>query len=135
MAELPVLNSILNGMSAVLLTCGFFFIRNRKILLHKICMVTAFLTSTVFLVSYLIYHFQVGSIRFRHDGAIRTLYFSILLSHTVLAAVIVPLVLMTLYRALRENFEKHKRIARWTLPLWLYVSVTGVMIYWMLYQW
>lgn len=133
-AELPSLNAVLNGVSAVLLASGFVSILNRKVLLHKICMVSAFLTSTVFLVSYITYHWHVGSVRFPHFGWIRPVYFSILLSHTLLAAAIIPLVLLTLRRALQENFEKHKRIARWTLPLWFYVSVTGVVIYWMLYR-
>lgn len=96
-------------------------------------MLSAFTTSTLFLVSYLIYHYQVGSVPFKGEGWIRTLYFAILISHTVLATAIVPLVLITLTRALKGNFVKHKRIARWTLPLWLYVSITGVVVYWMLY--
>ena len=133
-SELPALNATLNGISAVFLASGFVAILNRKILLHKICMVSAFLTSTIFLISYLTYHAHVGSVRFNHFGWIRPVYFSVLLTHTVLAALIVPLVLVTLSRALQEKFEKHKKIARWTLPLWFYVSVTGVLIYWMLYR-
>ena len=132
--ELPSLNAMLNGVSAALLASGFVFILNRKVLLHKICMVSAFLTSTVFLVSYITYHWHVGSVRFPYFGWVRSVYFSILLSHTVLAVAIIPLVLITLRRALQGNFEKHKRVARWTLPLWFYVSVTGVVIYWMLYR-
>ncbi len=97
-------------------------------------MLSAFATSTLFLLSYLIYHFQVGSVPFDGQGWVRPLYFSILISHIILAAAIVPLVLVTLVRALRGRFERHKRIARWTLPLWLYVSVTGVVVYWMLYR-
>lgn len=132
--ELPALNATLNGVSAALLAGGFLSILNRKILLHKIFMLSAFFTSTVFLVSYLTYHAHVGSVRFNHFGWIRPVYFSILLTHTILAALIVPLVLVTLSRALKGKFEKHKKIARWTLPLWFYVSVTGVVIYWMLYR-
>ena len=132
--ELPALNATLNGISAALLAGGFLSILNRKILLHKIFMVSAFFTSTAFLVSYLTYHVHVGSVHFRYFGWIRPVYFSILLTHTVLAALIVPLVLVTLSRALRGKYEKHKKIARWTLPLWFYVSVTGVVIYRMLYR-
>lgn len=133
-AELPALNATLNGLSALLLTCGFVFILNRKILWHKVCMLAAFVTSTCFLVSYLTYHYHVGVVRFMRTGWIRPVYFTILLTHTVLAVIIVPLVLITLYRAFTANFIKHRRIAAWTLPLWFYVSVTGVVIYWMLYQ-
>jgi len=97
-------------------------------------MLSALTASTLFLISYLTYHFQVGSVPFQGQGWIRWIYFTILISHTILAAVIVPLVLLTLFRALKGNFERHKRIARWTLPLWLYVSVTGVVVYWMLYR-
>ncbi len=133
-ASLPVLNATLNGISAILLAAGFASIRNGKILLHRIFMLSAFFTSTVFLISYVTYHAHVGSVRFQHAGWIRPVYFSILLTHTILAALIVPLVLVTLSRALQKKFEKHKKIARWTLPLWFYVSVTGVVIYWMLYR-
>jgi putative membrane protein len=133
-SELPALNATLNGVSAVLLAGGYVAILNRRILLHKICMVSAFLTSTIFLISYLTYHAHVGSVRFNHFGWIRPVYFSVLFTHTILAALIVPLVLVTLSRALQEKFERHKKIARWTLPLWFYVSVTGVVIYWMLYR-
>ena len=97
-------------------------------------MLTALLTSTLFLTSYLVYHANVGSVPFRGQGWLRVVYFTILISHTILAAAIVPLVLVTVTRALRRSFERHKRIARWTLPLWLYVSVTGVVVYWMLYR-
>lgn len=133
-ADLPTLNATLNGLSAVWLTCGYIFIRQKKITAHKTCMIGAVITSALFLVSYLIYHYHAGSKPFAGQGAIRTVYFSILLSHTVLAAAIVPLALITLVRALKQRFDKHKRIARWTLPIWFYVSVTGVIIYWMLYQ-
>ena len=109
-------------------------IRRRKILAHKICMVSAFVVSTLFLVSYLTYHYQVGSMRFGGQGGIRVVYFTILITHTVLAVLILPLALVTLSRALAARFDKHVRIARWTLPIWLYVSVTGVVVYWMLYH-
>jgi len=134
LSDLPALNATLNGTSAVLLSMGYYFIRRRAIRAHKRCMVGAFATSTLFLISYLVYHYHVGSVRFTGSGWIRALYFAILISHTVLAAVIVPLVLFTLTRAWKAQFDRHKRIARWTLPVWLYVSVTGVVIYWMLYQ-
>ena len=130
----PALDAALNAASAVLLALGYFFIRRRNIRAHKTCMLSAFATSTLFLICYLTYHVHHGTTRFRGQGAIRPIYFAILGSHTVLAVVIVPLVLTTLYRAWRQRFNLHKRIARWTLPLWLYVSVTGVIVYWMLYH-
>jgi len=130
---LPGLNAALNSASALLLVSGYLFIRCGKIAAHKLCMLSAFTTSALFLISYLTYHFQVGSVPFKGGGWMRTLYFTVLVSHTILAVVIVPLVLMTLSRALRGSFERHKRVARWTLPLWLYVSITGVLVYWMLY--
>lgn len=130
---LPSVNAALNSASALLLVAGYLFIRNKKITAHKLCMLSAFTTSALFLISYLTYHFQVGSVPFKGGGWMRTLYFTVLVSHTILAVVIVPLVLMTLSRALRGSFERHKRVARWTLPLWLYVSITGVLVYWMLY--
>jgi uncharacterized membrane protein YozB (DUF420 family) len=133
-ATLPSLNAWLNGCSALLLLSGYVFIRRRNIRAHRTCMLLAFASSMLFLFSYLTYHAQVGSVRFRGSGPVRTLYFSILISHTLLAAIIVPLALTTLYRAWKARFEKHRRIARWTLPAWLYVSVTGVVIYWMLYR-
>jgi uncharacterized membrane protein YozB (DUF420 family) len=131
---LPTLNAFLNALSAVLLTTGYYFIRQRRIAAHKRCMVAAFATSCLFLASYLTYHFQIGSKPFQGQGVIRTVYFGILISHTTLAAAIVPLIIMTLRRAWKGNFERHARIARRTLPLWLYVSVTGVVVYWMLYR-
>jgi putative membrane protein len=130
----PALNAALNGTAAVLLLSGYTFIRRRNVTAHRVCMVAAFLTSTAFLISYLIYHARVGSVPFHGQGWIRPVYFFILFTHIVLAAAIVPLALVTLSRALREQFDRHKRIARWTLPLWLYVSVTGVVIYFMLYH-
>jgi putative membrane protein len=133
-SDLPAVNATLNGTSAALLSMGYYFIRQKRISAHKRCMLAAFGTSTLFLISYLVYHFQVGSVRFSGSGGARALYFSILISHTLLAATIVPLAIITLSRAWKARFEKHKRIARWTLPVWLYVSVTGVIIYWMLYK-
>jgi len=133
-SALPTLNAFLNGTSAVLLTAGYVFIRLRKVTAHKTCMVTAFGVSSLFLISYLIYHYYVGSVPFGGTGWIRPVYFTLLISHIVLAACIVPLALMTIYRAWTEQFVKHVRIARWTLPLWLYESVTGVIVYWMLYH-
>jgi putative membrane protein len=134
LAQLPTLNAFLNGLSATLLVGGYVSIRRHKIETHKKFMLAAFTTSCLFLISYLTYHFQIGSKHFEGQGVIRPVYFSILISHTILAASIVPLVIMTLKRALKGNFERHKRIARRTLPIWIYVSVTGVMVYWMLYQ-
>ncbi|MEK7340860.1 MAG: DUF420 domain-containing protein [Candidatus Binatota bacterium] len=131
---LPSVNAALNSASALLLVAGYLFIRNKKITAHKLCMLSAFTTSTLFLISYLTYHFQVGSVPFKGPGWIRVVYFTVLISHTILAATIVPLVLVTLTRALKGSFDRHKRIARWTLPLWLYVSITGVIVYWMLYR-
>jgi putative membrane protein len=128
------LNATLNGISAVLLVCGYAMIRRRKIQAHRTFMISAFICSTAFLISYVIYHIRVGNVHFLGQGWIRPVYFTLLISHVLLAAAIVPLALITLSRALREKFDKHKRIARWTLPIWLYVSVTGVIIYVMLYH-
>jgi uncharacterized membrane protein YozB (DUF420 family) len=133
-ADLPALNAALNGTSAVLLAAGYGFIRAGRRSAHRNCMLAAFVSSSLFLVSYLVYHAHVGSVPFGGRGVLRTVYFTILLSHTLLAVAIVPLVLVTLWRALRERFPAHRRIARVTLPLWAYVSVTGVVIYWMLYR-
>jgi putative membrane protein len=134
LTDLPAVNATLNATSAVLLASGYRFIRRRQIIAHKRCMLAACATSALFLLSYLTYHYYVGSMPFRGQGWVRLLYFVILISHTVLAAVIVPLVLITVFRAWKADFRKHVRIARWTLPIWLYVSVTGVVIYMMLYQ-
>jgi uncharacterized membrane protein YozB (DUF420 family) len=131
---LPAINAALNSASAVLLTAGYLFIRNKNVTAHKLCMLSALATSALFLTSYLVYHFQVGSVPFRGQGWIRTVYFTVLISHTILAVAVVPLVLVALARALKGSFERHKRVARWTLPLWLYVSITGVVVYWMLYR-
>jgi len=134
LSALPAVNATLNGICALLLIAGYLFIRRRKVTAHKACMGSALVTSTLFLISYLTYHYHVGSRPFGGQGAVRSVYFAILISHTILAATIVPLALVTVYRALRERFDRHVRIARWTLPLWLYVSVTGVIVYWMLYH-
>ena len=128
------LNAILNAMSAVLLMLGFFAVRRRDIEAHKRFMLAAFACSVIFLISYLVYHFRVGSVKFQGTGIIRTVYFTILLTHTVLAAAVPFLASITLFRALKERFPQHRAIARWTLPIWLYVSVTGVVVYLMLYQ-
>jgi uncharacterized membrane protein YozB (DUF420 family) len=127
-------NASLNATSAVLLATGYVFIRRGRVLAHKVCMVLAAGVSVAFLVSYVLYHLRVGSVPFTGQGWIRPVYFTILGTHTVLAAVIVPLVAVTLTRALRGQFERHRSIARWTLPMWFYVSVTGVVIYVLLYQ-
>jgi uncharacterized membrane protein YozB (DUF420 family) len=131
---LPAVNAALNATSAVLLTIGFVCIRLRRVAAHRACMVSAFVVSTLFLVSYLVYHAQAGSVPFAGRGAIRAVYFALLVSHIVLAVAIVPLALTTLYRAATRQIDRHRRIARWTLPLWLYVSVSGVVVYWMLYH-
>jgi putative membrane protein len=133
-SSLPLVNAWLNGTSALLLTAGYWFIRQRKVTAHKTCMVTAFGVSSGFLVSYVIYHYHAGSKPFGGHGWIRGVYYPLLISHLILAALIVPLALTTLYRAWRGQFARHRRIARWTLPVWLYVSVTGVLVYWMLYH-
>lgn len=132
--DLPALNAGLNSLATVLLAAGYRNIRRRNIVAHRACMVAAFGVSTLFLVSYLIYHAQVGSVPFRGVGWVRPVYFTILITHITLAGAILPLALVTIYRAWRGRFAAHRRIARWTLPLWLYVSVTGVVIYVMLYQ-
>lgn len=132
--DLPALNATLNGVAALFLIAGYVLIRRGAYALHKRCMLGALTASALFLVSYVIYHANTGSRPFPGQGGIRILYFAILITHVVLAAVILPLALVTAARGLRSRFDKHVRIARWTLPLWLYVSVTGVVIYWMLYQ-
>jgi uncharacterized membrane protein YozB (DUF420 family) len=132
--DLPAVNATLNATAAVLLVWGYILIRKRSIQAHRKVMLAAFATSSVFLCCYLIYHFNVGSVPFQNTGAIRVVYFSILITHTILAATVPPLAIVTLSRGLRERFDKHRKIARWTLPVWLYVSVTGVVVYVMLYQ-
>jgi uncharacterized membrane protein YozB (DUF420 family) len=133
-ADLPALNATLNATSAVLLTIGYLRIRNGDIRRHKAMMISACVVSTLFLISYVVYHAHIGSKPFPGRGPIRFVYFTILLTHVVLAAAIVPLVVVTLTRGLRARYDAHRRIARWTLPFWLYVSVTGVIVYLMLYQ-
>jgi putative membrane protein len=133
-SSLPLVNALLNGAATILLVSGYIAIRTRRIAVHRAFMLAAFATSVLFLTSYLIYHAHVGSRPFPGHGPIRTVYFTILTSHIVLAAVIPPLATVTLWQAFRNRFDRHRRIARWTLPLWLYVSVTGIVVYWMLYQ-
>jgi uncharacterized membrane protein YozB (DUF420 family) len=128
------LNAFLNGTSGVLLVTGYAAIRAGKMAVHKALMVSAFFVSTAFLISYLIYHYRVGHVAFQGQGWIRPVYFAILISHTILAIVIVPMIIVTLRRAWLERFDKHRVIARWTLPLWIYVSATGVIVYLMVYQ-
>ena len=131
---LPAVNASLNATSSVLLATGWVFIRRREISRHRACMLAAFVTSALFLTSYLVYHAKVGSVPYPGQGALRTIYYAILLTHVLLAASILPLALVTLSRALAARFDRHTRIARWTVPIWLYVSVTGVVIYVMLYR-
>jgi uncharacterized membrane protein YozB (DUF420 family) len=133
-SDLPALNAILNATAATLLIAGYLFIRRGRIQAHRRCMLAAFAVSTLFLVSYLTYHAQVGSRRYAGTGAMRTVYLTILFTHTVLAALVPPLAIVTLWRALHERFDRHVAIARWTLPVWIYVSVTGVIVYVMLYH-
>lgn len=133
-ATLPTLNAALNACSGVLLVTGYWFIRQRNIPAHRACMLAAFSVSALFLVSYVVYHAQVGSKPFPGVGGIRTVYFAVLIPHVILAAAILPLAIVTLRRGLRMDVTRHRRIARWTLPIWLYVSVTGVIVYWMLYH-
>jgi putative membrane protein len=131
---LPLLNACLNTLSAGFLVAGWVFIRRRHVVAHVTCMLAAFAVSTLFLVSYVIYHYHAGSRPFTGQGWIRPVYFALLITHIVLAAVILPFILTTLHRAWRRTFDRHVRIARFTLPLWLYVSVTGVLVYWLLYH-
>jgi uncharacterized membrane protein YozB (DUF420 family) len=133
-SALPAVNASLNATSTAFLLIGWRFIRRRDIRRHRWCMIAAFVTSALFLTSYLVYHANVGSVPFQGSGIIRAVYLSILLTHIVLAALILPLALITLSRALSKRFDRHRAIARWTLPIWLYVSVTGVIIYLMVYQ-
>ncbi|RMD89083.1 MAG: DUF420 domain-containing protein [Calditrichaeota bacterium] len=133
-ADLPTVNATLNAISAFFLSLGYYFIRTKRISYHRICMLSACGASLLFFTSYLIYHYHTGSRHFTGIGLIRLIYFIILTTHTILAMVDVPLVIITLTRAFKGNFERHKKIARWTFPLWLYVSVTGVVVYFMLYH-
>ena len=132
--DLPALNATLNAISFILLVTGYVFIRRGDRQKHKRCMIAALVMSALFLTSYVIYHAQVGSVPFKGTGWIRTVYFAVLIPHVILAAAIVPPILITASRGLSAKYDKHRRIARWTLPLWLYVSITGVIVYWMLYQ-
>ena len=132
--DLPAVNATLNTISTILLITGWVFIRRGDREKHKACMIAALITSGLFLTSYVIYHAQVGSVPFRGTGWIRTVYFSVLIPHVILAAAVVPPILITVSRGLSAKYDKHRRIARWTLPIWLYVSVTGVIVYLMLYQ-
>ena len=132
--HLPSINALLNTTTVILLLLGYSFIRRKNIRAHRVCMVSAVVTSSLFLAGYLTYHYAHGVTRFQGQGWLRAFYLSVLTSHTIMAAVIVPLVLITLYRAWRASFDRHRRLARVTLPLWLYVSVTGVAIYLMLYH-
>jgi putative membrane protein len=133
-SDLPALNATLNGLAGCFLAAGYVFISRKRIAAHRACMVSAFIASTLFLVSYVVYHAHVGSRPFPGQGAVRLLYFAILVTHVTLAAAIVPMALITLTRGLRMDVVRHRRIARWTWPLWMYVSVTGVIIYLMLYK-
>jgi uncharacterized membrane protein YozB (DUF420 family) len=132
--DLPLFNAVCNALTTALLLAGFAFIRAGRTSAHRNCMVAALLSSTLFLASYLVYHAYAGRTRFADPAWFRPIYLGILLSHTCLAAVIVPLVLVTVTRALRGHFDRHKALARWTWPLWIYVSVTGVVIYLLLYR-
>jgi uncharacterized membrane protein YozB (DUF420 family) len=138
-SDLPVVNAILNGLTVILLTAGYYFIRQRNKIAHRNCMVSAFIASVLFLICYITYHSYVAAVLhkgptvFKDPPWFRTIYLTILLTHTALAAVIVPMVLITLNRAVQQRFELHKKIARWTWPFWMYVSVTGVVIYFLLY--
>ena len=131
---LPAINATLNGISFVLLLTGYVLIRRRRIDLHRRVMISAFITSSLFFVSYLVYHAQVGSVRFTRQGFVRPLYFTILVTHVTLAALVPPLAIITLSRGLAARYARHRVIARWTLPIWLYVSITGVLVYVLLYQ-
>ncbi len=133
-ADLPGLNASLNATCAVLLVTGRWLIKRRRITAHKVCMISAFVVSMLFLASYLVYHVQVGSVRFTGGGLVRPVYFGVLITHTVLAAAVPFLAVVTLTFGLRARYARHVRIARWTLPIWLYVSVTGVIVYVMLYR-
>jgi len=132
--DLPALNATLNATSGLFLIAGYFMIRARRIELHRRCMIAAFTASSLFLVSYVVYHAQVGNVRFTRQGFVRPVYFTILITHVTLAAVVLPMAVVTLSRGLKGRFARHKAIARWTLPVWLYVSVTGVLVYILLYK-
>lgn len=133
-SQLPAVNATLNAVAGTLLAAGYACIRRGRIDLHRRCMVAAFATSALFLASYLVYHAQAGSRPFTGEGPIRVVYFTVLISHIILAAAVLPLAVVTLRRGLRRDDARHAALARWTLPVWLYVSVTGVVVYWMLYR-
>jgi uncharacterized membrane protein YozB (DUF420 family) len=132
--DLPAVNATLNAISGVLLLVAYALIRARRIEQHRKVMIAAFVTSSLFLASYLVYHAQVGSVRFTRQGPVRPLYFTILITHVTLAAAVLPMAIVTLSRGLKARYPQHRRIARWTFPIWLYVSVTGVLVYVLLYQ-
>ena len=132
--DLPALNAALNGLSGLFLAIGYLLIRSRRIAAHRATMIAAFVASSLFLVSYVIYHAQVGSVRFTREGWVRPAYYAILLTHVILAAAVPPLAIVTLWRGLSGRFARHRAIARWTFPIWMYVSVTGVLVYVMLYK-
>jgi putative membrane protein len=132
--DLPTVNAVLNGLAAVLLVCGYWLIRHKRVQTHKKVMISAFITSSVFLICYIVHHYLVGYVRFAGQGPIRSAYFTILITHTALAFTVPVLAIITLSRGLASRFDKHRQIARWTLPIWLYVSVTGVVVYLMLYH-
>lgn len=134
LTDLPLLNALLNSTSTVFLLFGYYHIRHRRKISHHRAMLGALIASSLFLISYLVYHYNVGSIKFQGQGGVRLVYFTILITHTILAATVPALASITLLRALRERFDRHRKIARWTLPIWLYVSITGVIVYLMLYQ-
>jgi len=133
-SDLATVNAGLNATAAILIGTGFYFIKHKNIQAHKVCMIAATAVSAVFLTSYLIYHYNVGSVRFTKQGWIRNVYFPLLITHTTLAAAVLPMVLRTLFLATKKRFASHMRIARWTFPVWMYVSVTGVIVYLMLYR-
>jgi putative membrane protein len=132
--DLPAVNAGLNALSGVLLLCGYTLMRRRRIELHRTFMIAAFATSSIFLICYLVYHAQVGSVRFTRQGFVRPLYYTILITHVALAATVPPLAIVTMSRGLKGRYPQHRRIARWTFPIWMYVSVTGVLVYVLLYQ-
>lgn len=132
--DLPAVNASLNGLSGILLAIGYVLMRMRRIEAHRKTMIAAFITSSLFLVCYLVYHAQVGSVRFPRQGFVRPIYYTILITHVTLAITVVPLALITLTRGLKGRFVQHRRIAKWTFPIWMYVSVTGVLVYVLLYQ-
>ena len=134
-SDLPTLNAALNATAAALIGTGLYFVKQSNIRAHKACMIAAVVVSSLFLTSYLIYHYNVGSVRFTKQGWIREVYFPLLISHTLLAATVPPLVLRTLFLAAKGRYPAHVRIAKWTFPVWMYVSITGVVVYLLLYQW